>query len=141
EYKSYSNYPTATISDAMKKRNALPQNIKPVWGDSHHIYGTAVTVSASPADEVLPLKSIDIARPGDVIIVANNVFPYKALWGGIMSTMAKVKGVKGLITDGMVRDIGEIRELEFPIWASGITPIAPSTDIPPGELNLPVSIG
>src|SRR5699024_10077145 len=59
----------------------------------------------------------------------------------IMSTMAKVKGVKGLITDGMVRDIGEIRELEFPIWASGITPIAPSTDIPPGELNLPVSIG
>ena len=82
EYKSYSNYPTATISDAMKKRNALPQNIKPVWGDSHHIYGTAVTVSASPGDEVLPLKAIDIARPGDVIIVANNVFPYKAFWGG-----------------------------------------------------------
>lgn len=137
----FNNYPTAAISDAMRTRSTLSKNIKPVWGPAPHLVGNAITVNASLGDEILALKAIEIAEPGDVVVIAGNANPYTAYWGGIMSTMAKVRGIKGLITDGMIRDVSECRELQFPIWATGVTPIAPNTDVPPGDLNLPISIG
>src|SRR5699024_11554420 len=82
-------------------------------------------------NENLILKAIEIAKPGDIIIVAGNANPTTACWGGVMSAMAQSRGVKGLITDGMIRDVSDCRELKFPIWATGVTPIAPNSDIPP----------
>lgn len=140
-YKDFEDYPTAAISDAMRSRNVMTSNIKPVWGPCPRLVGPAITVNASVGDEILIHKAIETAKPGDVIVVAGNAKAYTAYWGGIMSTMAKVRKIKGLVTDGMIRDIGEVRELRFPIWATGITPIAPKTDCPPGDLNIPISIG
>ncbi|MFD1929193.1 RraA family protein [Sporosarcina siberiensis] len=140
-YKEFLNYPTATVSDAMRGRNTMSQDIKSVWSPVPHLVGSAVTVSASLGDELLILKAIEMAEPGDVIVVAGNAKPYTAYWGGIMSTMAKARGIKGLVTDGMIRDLSECEQLQFPIWATGVTPIGPKTDVPPGELNLPISIG
>lgn len=141
QYKDYFHFPTSAISDAMRTRNTLSHDIKPVLQGEHHIVGTAITVNSSVGDEILVHKAIEIAKPGDIIVVAGNANPYTAFWGGIMSTMAKVRDVRGLITDGMIRDLSEIRELDFPVWATGVTPIAPNTDVPPGDLNLPISIG
>jgi len=137
----FNEYSSAPVSDAMRSRNTLSNDIKPVWSPTPTIVGSAVTVNSSVGDEILVLKAIELSKPGDIILVAGNSEPYTAYWGGIMSTMAKAKGVKALITDGMIRDLNQCRELEFPIWATGVTPIAPKTDIPPGDLNFPISIG
>src|SRR5690625_1883957 len=140
-YKNFVNYPVASISDAYRKRQTLPMDIKPVWNVKKRIAGPAITVNATPGDEILALKAIEIAKPGDVIVVAFNSKSFNSFWGGVMSTMAKVRGVAALITDGMIRDLSDCREIEFPIWATGITPIAPNMDVPPGDLNLPITIG
>lgn len=140
-YSAYSNYATAMISDAYRKRQTLPPAIKPVWGPPGRIAGPAITVKATPGDEILALKAIEIAQPGDVIIVAGADHHLNSFWGGIMSTMAKVRGVAALVADGMIRDVEQCRSVGFPIWATGITPVAPNMDVPPGELNLPITIG
>lgn len=137
----FKKYQSAPVSDAMWSRNTLDACIKPVWNNQPTIVGTAITVNASVGDEILALKAIEYAEEGDVIIIAGNSEPYTAYWGGIMSTMAKVKGVHAMITDGMIRDVDQCEELEFPIWATGVTPVAPKTDIPPGDLNFPITIG
>jgi len=140
-YAGYINYPTACISDAFRKRQTLPPAVKPVWGPPGRIVGPAITVKATPGDEILALKAIEIAQPGDVIVVAGVEHPLNCFWGGIMSVMARVRGVAALVTDGMIRDLQKCREARFPIWANGVTPVAPNMDVPPGELNLPLIFG
>lgn len=140
-YNDFIHFPTATISDAFRKRQTLPHNIKPIWNPVSRIVGPALTVNATPGDEILALKAIEIAKHGDVIVVAGNSLSSTSFWGGVMSTMAKRRGVRALITEGMTRDLSECREIEFPIWSTGITPIAPHLDVPPGDLNFPVTIG
>lgn len=95
----------------------------------------------TPGDELLPLKAIEIAQPGDVIVVVGAYSPRFSLWGGIMSIMAKTRGVAGLVTDGLVRDAAQTRAIGFPIYAAGLTPMAPCMNVPPGELNYPISFG
>ena len=140
-YKGFHAYATANISDAFFKRQTLPHHIKPVYAGCPGIIGPAITAQVTPGDELLALKAIEIAQPGDVIVVVGAYSPRFSLWGGIMSTMAKVRGVAGLITDGLVRDVDEIKAVQFPVYAAGLTPAAPCMNVPPGELNYPITIG
>lgn len=140
-YDVFRSYATANISDAFYKRQTLPHDIKPVYPGCPGIVGPALTAQVTPGDELLALKAIQIARPGDVIVVVGAYSPRFSLWGGIMSTMAKVRGVAGLVTDGLVRDAAQTRAIGFPIYARGLTPMAPCMNVPPGELNYPITFG
>lgn len=140
-YASFNAYAAANISDAFFKRQTLPHHIKPVYAGCPGIVGPAVTAQVTPGDELLALKAIEIAEPGDVIVVVGAYSPRFCLWGGIMSTMAKARGVAGLITDGLVRDVDETRRAGFAIYAAGVTPLAPCINVPPGELNYPIVFG
>lgn len=140
-YAGFWDFPTAMISDAYFKRQTLPHHIKPVYAGCPKVVGPAITCQVTPGDELIPLKAIEICQPGDVIVVVGAFTPRFCVWGGIMSTMAKVRGCAGLITDGLVRDVAECREAEFPIYAAGVTPMAPCMNVPPGELNYPIVFG
>ena len=140
-YAAFRSYATANISDAYFKRQTLPHDIKPVYAGCPGIVGPAITVQVTPGDELLPLKAIEIARPGDVIVVVGAYSPRFSVWGGVMSTMAKARGVAGLITDGLVRDVAEIKEAGLAVYAAGLTPAAPCMNVPPGELNYPIVFG
>jgi regulator of RNase E activity RraA len=140
-YAAYRSYATASISDAYFKRQTLPHHIKPVYAGCPGIVGPAITVQVTPGDEILPLKAIEIAQPGDVIVVVGAYSPRFSVWGGVMSTMAKARGVAGLITDGLVRDVAEIKEAKLAVYAAGLTPVAPCMNVPPGELNYPITFG
>ncbi|MGQ0568567.1 MAG: RraA family protein [Armatimonadota bacterium] len=140
-YARFHQYATANISDAYHKRQTLPHHIKPVYAGCPGIVGPAITVQVTPGDELLPLKAIEIAQPGDVVVVVGAYSPRFSLWGGVMSTMAKTRGVAGLITDGLVRDAAETRAAGFPVYATGLTPCAPCINVPPGDLNYPIVFG
>jgi len=140
-YASFHSYAAANISDAFFKRQTLPHHIKPIYAGCPGIVGPAITAQVTPGDELLALKAIEIAEPGDVIVVVGAFSPRFCLWGGIMSTMAKARGVAGLITDGLVRDVDETRRAGFAIYAAGVTPLAPCMNVPPGELNYPIVFG
>lgn len=140
-YEKLWEYPVATISDVLGKRNVFPDYIKSVYSPPKRIVGPAWTVKQSPGDELLVLKAIEVAKPGDVIVIVGSEVARFCVWGGIMALMAETRGLGGMVTDGLVRDVEQIRETGFPIHARGVTPLAPCMDVPPGEMNYPIQVG
>ena len=86
-------------------------------------------------------KSLDIAQPGDVIVIDGSRSPASAVLGDLVSTKARHRGVAGFVVDGLIRDLPAIRALgDFPVFARGVTPIGPMHR-GPGEINYPIAAG
>ena len=136
--KQFKNVVVAHLSDSM---NRLPggDGLDPMHrGD--HMVGVALTVRVCPGDNLMVHKAIDIAQPGDVIVVAAGGDLSQAIIGEIMSTMAAKRGCAGMVIDGAIRDSGALAQSKFPVYARGVTHRGPYKN-GPGEINVPVSIG
>ncbi len=112
---------TCNISDAMHRKGAM-RGILPI-NLGTKIVGRAVTVQTFAGDWAKPVEAIDLAGPGDVLVIYNGS-NYIAPWGGLATLSCKNRGVEGAVIDGAVRDVDEIRALRYPIFSSGITPNA-----------------
>jgi RraA family protein len=102
--------------------------------------GTAVTVRCRGGDNLVVLRAFDHCRPGDVLVVDAGGDLTNAVLGGIMSAGAAMLGLAGVVIDGAIRDVAEIREREFPVYARGANHRGPYKN-GPGEINVPVCIG
>lgn len=102
--------------------------------------GTAVTVHCRGGDNLLPLRAFDYCRPGDVLVVDAGGDLSNAVVGGIITAGAAMLGLAGMVIDGAIRDVAEIREREFPVYARGVNHRGPYKN-GPGEINVPVCIG
>lgn len=109
--------------------------------DGVRIAGTAVTVSIAGPDSTLLYHAMDQVRPGDVLIIDRGHDERHAAWGGFMAAVAKVRGLAGVIIDGMVTDPASIREAGVPTWARGVSPITTKLFNFGGGFNIPVSCG
>ena len=130
----------ANISDVQGKQNTLDARINPIYTPMPHLCGTALTVKARPGDNLRATKAIHMAQPGDVIVIAGGFDMTLSVWGGVMSTMAKRKGIAGVVTDGLVRDVAETRDVQLPVFSIGLTPVGPTKE-GAGQINLPISCG
>ena len=102
--------------------------------------GTAVTIRTRCGDNLAILRAYDVCRPGDVMVVDGEGDLSNALVGGIMSFGAAQMGLAGMVIDGAIRDVAEIRERDFPVYARGVNHRGPYKD-GPGAINVPVSVG
>ena len=134
---AFRGIPVANIDDNMGRIAAVDASIFPL-NPNAKILGTAFTVNAPAGDNLLFHKALDMAQPGDVIVLANKGSLSRSLCGEIMSNYAKSRGLAGIIIDGCVRDSAALRELDFPVYAKGVTPNGPYKN-GPGEMNFPVS--
>ena len=71
----------------------------------------------------LEIRLLDDLKPGDIVVSACGATGRIAPWGGLTSTASKMRGAVGALTDGFVRDIKDVRELGFPVFAAGIAPL------------------
>jgi regulator of RNase E activity RraA len=85
-------------------------------------------------------KALDVAHPGDLVVVDAGGSPMNAVLGDLICTKAKHRGIAGFIVDGLVRDLPDVLELGFPVFARGTTPIGP-LHRGPGEVNYPICCG
>lgn len=83
---------------------------------------------------------VDHAEPGTVVVVEQPTGQYCAAVGGIMAARMKVLGVQGVVVDGRIRDLGEIRELELPVWAHSTSTVGTGAESKPATRNLPICI-
>ena len=136
--KQFRNVVVAHLSDCM---NRLPgaDGLNPMHKGGQML-GVALTVRVPPGDNLMVHKAIDIARPGDVIVVDAGGDLSQAIIGEIMSTLAAKRGLAGMVIDGAVRDSGALANAKFPVYARGVTHRGPYKN-GPGEINVPVSIG
>lgn len=130
----------ANISDVQGRQNTFHARIKPIYHPMRHLCGTALTVQARPGDNLLATKAIHMAQPGDVIVISSEFEESLTVWGGVMATMAAKKGIAGVVTDGVVRDIAECREVDLPVYSIGVTPTGPTKN-GTGQINTTISCG
>ncbi|SFM77580.1 3-hexulose-6-phosphate synthase [Methanolobus profundi] len=112
---------TANISDAMHRKGAM-QDISSMLPGKRMI-GTAVTVQTFKGDWAKAVEAIDEAKEGDVIVIYNGS-RHVAPWGGLATLSALNKGVAGVVIDGAVRDIDDIRTMDLPVFATCYVPNA-----------------
>jgi regulator of RNase E activity RraA len=131
--------PTGFVADAFSHGNAMWHRIKPL-DPAWRICGPAVTVKTRVGDNLLVWKALDIVQPGDVLVIAVEGDVQRAIWGDRTSAVAAARGVVGMVTDGVVRDVAGILDAGMPIFSQGSIPQACYMD-GPGEINVPVSAG
>ena len=130
---------TATAGHYLHDRfmdSGLKPLIEPV-----RIAGTAVTLSIPNADSTLLYHALDRVRPGDVLVIDRAGDLRHAAWGGFMALVAKVRGLAGVIVDGVITDPTAIREAGIPTWARGVSPITTKLLNLGGSFNHPISCG
>lgn len=112
---------SSNISDAMHRKGAM-RGIHPLI-PGKKIVGKAITVQTFAGDWAKPVEAIDLAGPGDVLVIyngSNNIAP----WGGLATLSCKIRGIEGVVVDGAVRDLQEIRPMDYPLFSSDVVPNA-----------------
>jgi regulator of RNase E activity RraA len=132
--------PLSALSDNMH-RNIGTVGLHPYHRPVHQtMAGTAVTARSRGGDNLTYLRALEFCRPGDVLVIDGGGDLLNAAVGGILSFYAASIGLQGVVVDGAIRDVAEIREREFPVYARGVTHRGPYKD-GPGEINVTVSVG
>jgi len=127
----------ANLSDALH-RGGVMQGIKPLFRGMHMV-GRAVTVRTYPGDWAKPVRAIDMAEPGDVLVIdSGGVGP--AIWGELATHSAIQRGLAGVVVDGAVRDTDDIIALKFPAFSRLVMPNAGEPK-GFGEIGVPVTVG
>ncbi len=134
----FAGLPVANVSDVMSRMTAGGPTLRPMHGGGA-LAGPAITVKTRPGDNLMIHKAIDMAEPGDVIVVDAGGALTNALIGELMLAHATKRGVGGFVINGAIRDAAAIRASSLPVFAAGITHRGPYKD-GPGEINLPVAI-
>ena len=139
---------TTNVSDALDffGLKGATYGINGLYDSCRKIYGEAVTVRLIPAGLDKPkvhlgIAAITAAKPGDVIVVDNGGRLDLSCWGGVLSTGASIKGISGIVIDGACRDVDEMVELDFPVYARGKVVATARGRVVEDATNVPVQFG
>ena len=132
-------YAASILADVAGRRGVLDGRIAPLTPKTR-LAGSAFTVEVRPGDNLMIHAAMQLAKPGDVLIIDGKGDTTCALMGAIMMNACIQLGIAGVVIDAAVRDSEEIVELGFPVYAVGTNPNGPTKYVP-GRLNHPISVG
>ena len=135
----FQDMPVANIADTMGRIAAVDAAIEPLG--KGQLLGPAFTIRVPQGDNLMFHAAMDLAQPGDVIVIDAGGFTDRAIFGELMATYCKSRGIKGIVCDGAIRDRNGLASMEdFQVYARSATPNGPYKN-GPGEINVPVVIG
>jgi 4-hydroxy-4-methyl-2-oxoglutarate aldolase len=130
---------TSTVYEAAGKIGDMGPAIRQIVPGTRFA-GIAVTVRVWPGDTLAVLHAIDAAPPGSVIVVDAGGTDRAAVWGGTSSLSSVARGIRACVTNGSVRDVDEMIELRFPVYAAAVSPRGTLKNHP-GWRGIPISVG
>lgn len=134
----FEGIPSSNIGDIMNRLYCMRHEICPFNGNE--LLGTAFTVKAPAGDNLVLHKALDLAKPGDIIVVDGEGCENRSLIGEMMFTYAEKRGIRGFVIDGAIRDVDAAKCSSMAIYARAVTPQGPYK-FGPGEINVPISCG
>ena len=137
---------TCIVSDALEKLG-LPSGLGSIrrLTTRRRIFGPCVTVLLERFRGDVPKKhlgatAIERSAPGDIILISHRTREDCAGWGGLLSTSAALRGVAGVVVDGLVRDVDESEELALPVFARGAIPATARNRVVETFTNQPITV-
>ena len=127
---------TASVHEAIGRIGYVGPHIVPIQQGTK-IAGSAVTVLSHPGDNLMIHAAIEVCRPGDVMVVVNTAPSTHGMFGDLLATSLKARGVKGLIIDAGCRDVATLKEMGFPVWSRAISAKG-TVKATLGAVNIPV---
>jgi 4-hydroxy-4-methyl-2-oxoglutarate aldolase len=137
---AYKKYTSAILSDAQGGAQTMQSYIRPLF-PKLRMCGPAFTIRCFPGDNLMCHYSLYKASPGDVLVIDGGGYTEGCIWGGLTSLSAARRNLGGAIVDGAVRDLREIEQLGFPVYARATTPRSESKWVLRGEVGMPITCG
>ena len=134
----FRDFASPNLADAMGRFHFMDPGIQSRTGLP--LCGVAVTVMARPGDNLMVHKAMEIAQPGDIVVVSTNGNTTNAVFGELMGHSAVASRLGGLVVDGAIRDVSELIALKFPVFSRTISAGGCDKD-GPGEINVPIACG
>jgi 4-hydroxy-4-methyl-2-oxoglutarate aldolase len=128
----------ATVHEA-GAAGLLDPGISPIQQGAR-IGGSAVTVSCAPGDNLMVHAAVEMIEPGDVLVVTTTTPADNGMFGELLATSVMARGCAGVVVDGGVRDVSDLRRMGLPVW-SRVVHAAGTVKATPGSVNLPVACG
>lgn len=137
-YDEFKSVSVCDYADALPRSQFVHYDIHSLWQPVPRIAGPAYTVKCEPGDHLMLHAAIYRANPGDIIVAqADDMY---ALAGGNVCAIAQQRGVAGFVIDGVIRDVAEVRDMQFPVFARGVCP-KPGAKKVLSPLNQPIECG
>lgn len=137
--RDFGQYPSTTWADVLERKQIMDHGIRPLWNGMPGIAGPAYPLACAPGDNLMLHAAIYRAPKGAVVVAKAGDLDYAVAGGNVCATAQK-NGIAGFVIDGLVRDLGEIRECGFPVFARGLIP-KPGGKHGEGVLNGAITCG
>ena len=136
--RAFQGIPSSNIGDVMGRLYCTDSTLMSL--NKRPLLGPAFTVKAPGGDNLAFHLALDLAQPGDILVVDGQRNMERALAGELMMNYAMKRGLGGIVVNGCLRDTATIKEMAIPVYCCGVTPVGPYK-FGPGEINVPVVVG
>ncbi len=131
---------SAAACEAQGRSNLMASDIRPIYHGAR-CAGSAITIEACKGDNIMLLAAIELAQPSDILVLRPNEDDGCAYFGDMMATFAKLRGCGGLVIEAGVRDVADLKAMNFPVWAKSICAAGTDRGQAGGNVNLPIRCG
>lgn len=118
--KQLGDFGVATVHEAQGRVGLMRPYMRPIYPTAK-MSGPAVTVLSHPGDNLMIHAAVELCEAGDVLVVTTTAESTDGMFGELLGTSLRARGVAGLIIDAGCRDVADLTAMQFPVWSKAVS--------------------